>query len=299
MKLNTPTYVAGIKFANKLLNGAYIGSKTKEDIEMLSKSASGAVLVGSISIKPRKSNTNGGYWLHREKFYALNSFGMPNSGLPYFKTKLPEMVKLAHEHNKPLVANIIGFSKQEFVDLIKLAQKSSADMVELNFSCPNVWEKGKQERIVSYYPTLMKEILEFIGTHKFNIKIGVKISPLPPDILKEFVTVIVDSGIISFVTATNSYPNAALSSGTRLAGDDESTLLGMSGRALKPISLGVVKQLRTLLPEQIDIIGCGGVSSADDAMDYLASGAKAVQIAAGLMHEGPSIFEKILYQSSL
>jgi len=281
------------------MNGAFIGSKSKEDIEKLSTSSGGAIVVGSISVKPRTSNKDGGYWLHREKFYALNSFGMPNGGLPYFKNSLPDIVKSAHEKNKPLIANIVGFSKEEFVELIKLSQKSGADMVELNLSCPNVWHKGQQELVLSYHPELVKETLEFIRKYKFSVKIGVKISPLPPDILKECTKVIIDSDLVSFVTATNSYPNASFSSGTKLTTDDKNVLAGMTGRALKPISLGVVKQLYRLLPNQIDIIGCGGISSANDAIDYLSSGAKAVQIVTGLMNEGPSIFEKILYQSTL
>src|SRR6266702_4837092 len=299
MNLNSPIYIAGVKFGNKLMNGAYIGSKSENDIATLSNSASGALLVGSISVKPRKSNPDGGYWLHKEKFYALNSFGMPNGGLPYFHAKLPEIVKLAHECSKPLLVNIVGFSSGEFIELINLAQESGADMVELNFSCPNVWEKGQQERIISYHPDMITEILRFISKRGFTIKIGVKISPLPPDILPDCVRAIVDSGVVSFVTATNSYPNAALSSGTKKAGDYKNILSGMTGRALKPISLGVVRQLHELLPKKVDIIGCGGISSANDVADYLLSGAKAVQIVTALMNEGSSIFERILYQSAL
>jgi dihydroorotate dehydrogenase (fumarate) len=203
------------------------------------------------------------------------------------------MTKIAHDAGKSLIANVVGFSNEEFIELILLAQDSGADMVELNFSCPNVWEGGLQEQIISYHASLIKDVLMFIKKAAPTIPICVKISPLPPDTLKEVAKVIVDSKIVKAITATNSYPNASTSTGTTT--ENEVVLGGLTGRSLKPISLGVVKQLRSLLPEHIDIIGCGGISSLNDVEDYLNTGAKAIQIATGILDNGTEIFEKILF----
>ncbi len=295
--LSSPVNFAGLQMANPLMNGSYIQSKTLEDIEILAKAVAGAVVVGSISVKPRKPNPGQGYWLHKEKFFSLNSFGMPNGGLPYFKDNLPKMVKLAHSVHKPLIANLIGFSNEDWVTLIKFTETAGVDMVELNFGCPNVWEKNQQKRILSYHASLVKSTLEQIAKHAPKVKICVKISPLPPDILKEVAKVIIDSGIVQVITATNSYPNAYITAGARNGNKSIDLLAGLAGRALKPISVGVVKQLHQILPKRIDIIGCGGVSSANDVKDYLEAGAKAVQIATALNDEGPAVFEKILFQS--
>ena len=283
--------VAGLTLQNHLMNAAYIGSKTTEDLEVLINSSCGAVVVGSISVKPRVKNPGPGYWRHKEGFYSLNSYGMPNGGLPYFKVQLPKITELAHAQNKPVIANIVGFSKEEFLRLIKLAQDSGADMVELNLGCPNVWVNGQQKRIVSYHPELVRELLDHIKTFNPSIKIAVKISPLPPDILREVTEVIIDSHVIDVVVATNSYPNTLVSTGTRIGSEQD--LAGMTGRALKPISLGVVKQLKDLLPSSIDIIGCGGIYSLNDVNDYLSAGAKAVQVATALVDEGPEIFKAL------
>jgi dihydroorotate dehydrogenase (fumarate) len=298
MKIGSPLHISEIKLGNVIMNGAYIGSKTLQDVAYLANSASGAVVVGSISVKPRKSNPGQGYWLHKERFYSLNSYGLPNGGIPYFKTKLPLMVNLAHAQQKPLIANLIGFSKEEFVTLITLAQDSGVDMAELNFGCPNVWDGGQQKQIISYHASLVKEMLEHIRKHNPKIPLSVKISPLPPDSLYEVAQAIIASDIVQVVTATNSYPNASPTTGT--GGDDGSNevLAGLAGRALKPISIGVVKQLRDMLPSRIAIIGCGGVSSANDVRDYLAAGAKAVQIATALVDNGAATFDKILYQAA-
>ena len=76
-------------------------------------------------------------------------------------------------------------------------------------------------------------------------------------------------------------------------------LVGLAGRALKPISLGVVRQLRQYLPKRMQIIGVGGIHSAQDVQDYLLAGASAVQLASVLQDDGLATFEKILYQDSL
>jgi dihydroorotate dehydrogenase (fumarate) len=280
--------VAGLKLQNHVMNAAYIHSKKTEDIKQLINSAAGAIVVGSITVLARTNNQRPGYWRHEEGFYSLNSYGMPNDGLAYFKNELPKIVKLAHEKNKPVIVNVAGFSKKEFVQLIDLAQASGADMVELNLGCPNVWNNGQQKRIMSYQPSLVKELLDYIREFEPSIKIAVKISPLPPDILSEIAKIICNSKIVKVVVATNSYPNAFLSTRTKLG------FAGMTGRALKPISLGVVKQLHDLLSSNVAIIGCGGISSPHDVDDYLAAGAKAVQVATVLVDEGLGIFESLI-----
>jgi dihydroorotate dehydrogenase len=295
VRIDSPTEIAGVTIANKLMNGAYIHSKTLGDIKKLIASGSGAVVVGSISVQPRSANLGQKYWRHKQGFYSLNSYGMPNGGMAYFKKHLPVMVEMAHEARIPLIANIVGFSKEEFADLVMFAKTSGADMVELNLGCPNVWDRGKQEEILSYNPVRVSEILQFISKQNLQIPICVKLSPLPPELLKQISTLIAGCGIVKAVTATNSYPNALTNSGTKVG--NEEALAGLSGRSLKPISLGVVKQLRSLLPSHIDIIGCGGISTMNDVLDYMGAGAKAVQIATALIDKGTEIFEDILHQT--
>lgn len=296
--LTQPVSLAGIRLQNCLMNGAYIHSKSLQDAEKLTRSASGAVLIGSISVKPRAKNPGPGYWLHKERFFSLNSFGLPNGGMPYFNKHLPHMIELAHSQGKPLIANVVGFAKEDYVQLVPFVEALGADMAELNFGCPNVWHDGKQERIISYHASLVRETLEAIAAQKPTIKISVKISPLPPDILKEVAAVLAASSIVHAVTACNSYPSTVVTRGAQGAHGPTEIMPGLAGRAIKPISLGVVKQLRTLLPKRIDIIGAGGIYSANDVYDYLDAGAKAVQIASALTDEGVSVFEKILYQAS-
>ena len=297
-KLDKPISIAGVQFKNRLINAAYIHSKTLKDVETLAHSAAGAVLVGSISVKPRSPNPGQGYWLHKERIFSLNSFGLPNGGIPYFKKHLPAMVQAAHAQGKPLIANVVGFSKEDYAQLVPFVEQFGVDMIELNFGCPNVWDGGKQKRIISYHASLVEETLDAIAIQKPKTPITVKISPLPPDILNEVGAAIARSKIIQAVTTCNSYPNAAVTRGVVSKAESANVLAGFAGRALKPINLGIIRQLKTILPKRIHILATGGVYTANDVQDYLDAGAQLVQIASALTDEGVAVFDKILYQNA-
>ncbi len=286
--------IAGLNLTAPIMNAACPKSKTFEDILELADSPIGAIVVGSITVKSRQQNVGKVYWRHHNGLFTLNSYGLPNGGMPYYEYQLPKMVDLAHEHGKLLIANVIGFSEDEFCQLIKLAQDSGADMAELNFGCPNVWEGSEQKRIISYHASLVRSMLAAIRAAKPSIKLSVKISPLPPDILAEVADAIAESGIIQAVTATNTFPNATALTTEGITIDPGAGLAGLSGPALKPITLGIISQLKQLLPAGIDIIAAGGVSDFGDMADYLQAGAKAVQVASAFMAMGVGIFSRIL-----
>jgi len=292
--LNAPVTLAGVRLKNPLMNAAFVNSKTTAHISSLLEAPVGAVVVGSISVKPRPKNPGQGYWLHKERFFSLNSFGLPNGGLPYYATRLPEMVRLAHDAGVPLIANVVGFTPEDFATLTAFAQTAGADLVELNLGCPNVWEDGRQKRIISYHASLVTEVLQAVSRTSLKIPVIAKISPLPPDILQEVARAMTRSQVIQAVTAVNSYPNAAITAGARGNAKDPEILAGLAGRALKPISVGVVRQLRHALPKDIGIIGVGGISTAPDVGDYLDAGATAVQMATALVEDGPPLFARIL-----
>ena len=97
------------------------------------------------------------------------------------------------------------------------------------------------------------------------------------------------------MTAVNTFPNAF---SYNEKGESRITpgggLAGFAGPAIKQIALGQVKQLRAILPENIDIIGVGGITTGKDILDYLRTGAKAVQIATILLEKGLNIFYTLL-----
>jgi dihydroorotate dehydrogenase (fumarate) len=195
---------------------------------------------------------------------------------------------------------------------------AGVDLVELNLACPNVWDAGAQKRIACFdlahtaaicsaVSRALADVARASGRHP---RFGVKISPFSDPValaalaarlaeLSEFPDLTDPAGDgrpgPAFVTAVNTFPNAiTLDRAGRPAVDVG--FAGLGGAALKPIALGQVRQLRSLLPDTVDIIGVGGVASGRDVLDYLHAGACAVGLATAYWDGGgnPGIFGDIL-----
>jgi len=290
--------LAGIYFEYPLMNAAGTCKllEGSDGVRELARSASAAVMVGSITLEPREDNSGESYWA--SELFSLNLRSLANPGSDFYLKYLPEMVKITHGSDKPLLVSAAGFNPSEYAILSQLALEAGADLVEENLSCPNIWQESRQERIACFDLQLVGEILFCLEKELGKeAKVAVKISPFSdPFALNELAKVIGASKIVKAVTAVNTFPNAfsfdekgkpRISSGGGLA--------GMGGAALKPISLGQVRQLREVLPERIQVMGAGGISTGQDVLDYLRAGAIAVQMATSILkRKGVNVFSRIL-----
>lgn len=287
------TEVAGIRLEHPLMNAAGT-CKMLEDVRELSRSASAAIMVGSITMEPRTGNSGDVYWAG--SMFSLNSLGLPNRGAPYYREAIPEMVSVAHGEGKPLFVSVAGFSPEEYANLAELAFRGGADLVELNLGCPNVWQSSTQKRIACFDRVLVSEVLrcveEKVGA---DAKVSVKVSPFSdPFALAEVAQVICASKLAKAVTAVNTFPNAFSYNGTKPRITPGGGLAGFAGPAMKPIGLGQVRQLRGLLPECIQIIGVGGITHGQDIREYRESGAVATQVATAYLEQHEQVFSSLL-----
>jgi dihydroorotate dehydrogenase len=287
------TEVAGVRLEHPLMNAAGT-CKLLEEVRALSRSATAAIMVGSITVEPRTGNSGDVYW--SGPMFSLNSLGLPNRGAQYYAMVLHEMVGIAHDEGKPLFVSVAGFSANEYAGLAELALRCGADLVELNFGCPNVWAGSVQKRIVCFDPAMVYDTLtkveEKIGA---GAKVSVKISPFSdPFALVQVAEVIGMSTMVKAVTTTNTFPNAFGFNGTKSAITPGGGLAGFAGPAMKPIGLGQVRQLRAFLPERIQTIAAGGVTHGKDVQEYLDSGAVVVQVATAYLNRGAQVFSSLL-----
>lgn len=247
--------------------------------------------VSSGSYTPEKRNGNQGNHLFYpdtlEEFlrigFGLNSFGMPNmnidNALGEFQDQDTEM---------PLIVNIAGFSVDDYLDGVKkLCAVDGVMAIELNFGCPNT-DHGK---IMSFDPIRLSELFTKLG--KPQKPIWVKFSPYSdPGLLKEVAAVVNETTAISAVVTCNTFPNAYVG---KDAISPMGGLAGLSGPALKPISLGQVVQFRQHLIPEIDVIGVGGITTGNDVVDFLDAGAVAVQLTSlPFWMDNPSHFWEVL-----
>lgn len=287
---STATSVAGVALEHPVLNAAGT-AKSLEDVTRLARSPVAAVTLGSITAEPREGNAGEVY--ASRAGYAVNALGMPNRGGAFYRDALPEMADLVHAAGKPLIVSVAGFSPEQNGELAELAGTGGCDLVELNLGCPNVWEGGEQKRIMSFDPDLVARSLR--AAAGAGVPVGVKLSPLSdPVLLAEVAAAAAEAGA-RFVVACNTFPNGlALRDDGRPAVDVG--FGGVSGGAMKPVALGQVAQLRALLPEAVDIVGCGGVRAGADVRDLLAAGAVATGLATAFWDAGedPGVFGDLL-----
>ena len=243
-------------------------------------------ILGSISFKGTTVEPREGNALPRiaeGPMGMLNSVGLQNPGVKVVvEEELPALKKIFH---KPLVANISGFSFDEFSILAEEMDKvENVGLLEVNISCPNVHNGGMA------FGTDAKNVAEVCKRVKEKTKkpVYMKLSPNVTDIT-EMAKAAEASGAdgISLI-------NTLL--GMRIDIKRRRPVLankvgGYSGPGVFPIALRMVYQVRKAV--QIPIIGMGGIASAEDVIEMMMAGASAVEIGAeNLVH--PYICRDIL-----
>lgn len=197
----------------------------------------------------------------------LNAIGLENIGLKAFLSeKLPQLESL----NTRIIVNFFGDTRQEYVEMAQaLSDVERLDALEMNVSCPNVEKGGLQ---FSSDPEVLTEVVSAVRkeTQKFLI---VKLSPNVTDIT--LLAKAAENAGADALSVCNTFVGMSIDLKTRKPYLANRTG-GLSGPAIKPLALNLVYQ--TARAVKIPIIGIGGITSGEDAVEFLLAGAKAVQI---------------------
>lgn len=233
------------------------------------------VVSGSYTPLPRDGNKGNLFYPEtleavRRLGYGLNSFGMPNMG---FAAAAEELATITSE--QPLVVSVAGFSVDDYlVGVNQMSAVSNVSAIELNFGCPNTEHKT----IASFDAKTVDAVLEGIIRSKLMKPVWVKFSPYSnPAELQTMAGLInvFSSELVLAVVTSNTFPFAYAGKGKI---DPSNGRAGLSGPALKHIALGQVHQFREQLDSVIDVIGVGGIMTADEILEYLDAGAAGVQM---------------------
>lgn len=200
----------------------------------------------------------------------LNGIGIQNPGIEEWTATMETHIASS---GVPIWGSAVGESVDGFSQVAKRLDAAGVAAVEVNLSCPNL-EDGQ---IFSFDARRSGEVVEAV-VGAVSVPIGAKLSPNTPDIVA--VADACRSAGADFVVLTNT----ALGFGLSL--EDRRPLLsggvgGYSGPGLKPIALRCVYEVSRALPG-LPIVGCGGVNSGRDVVEFLVAGAAAVE--AGTVH---------------
>jgi len=196
----------------------------------------------------------------------LNSIGIPGKGVAYF---LDNVVPFYTRFNAPLVVSISADTADGFARLCERVAVPGVAAIEANISCPNIEEDGKAFAI---RPSSTREVMIRLR-QATDLPLWAKLTPNTGE-TTEVALAAEEAGADALVVANTAL---AMAIDIRTRKPRLGNLMGgLSGPALKPITLRMTYQCAKAV--RIPVIGCGGIDSVEDVIEYLIAGASAVQV---------------------
>ncbi len=213
----------------------------------------------------------------------INSVGLQNPGVE--KVVSEELPKLKKVFNKKVIANINGFSVDEYVYCAeKMDNEEQVGIIEVNISCPNIHNGGEN------FASNVKSAAEVTRAVRKAVKkpIYVKLSPNVTDIAE--IAKACEAEGADGISMVNTLLGMRIDLKTRKP-VIKNKMGGFSGKAIFPVALRMVYQVYEAV--KVPIIGIGGIASAEQVIEMMLAGATAVQIGAANLTE-PYICPKII-----
>lgn len=276
MKPDISTEVGAIKIERPTMLASGILGISLDVFDRLHKDGAGAVVTKSLSKEPWEGYPNP--TVVGVKAGYLNAVGLSNPGAPYFAKMI------SSNKTVPIIVSLVGSIPEDFVFMIKQFENIKILGYELNLSCPHVEKVGLE---VGDDPELVHKIVKSVKSQS-QVPVIAKVGLGSSDYL-ETVRVACESGIDA-ITAINTVRAMAI--------DVETTrpilshkIGGLSGSAIKPIAVRCVYEISSKF--DIPVIGCGGISDWEDAIEFILAGASAVQIGSVLVDKWVGVFSEI------
>ena len=225
----------------------------------------GAVVVKGLSLKPRLGNPPPR--IMETASGMLNSIGLQNIGVDAF---IEEKLPFLRKYDTAVIANIYGETYDEFKKVAKkLSSAKGVHALEVNISCPNVKKGGvsfgTDPKIAARVTSTVKD--------ETGLPVIVKLTPNVTDIAA--IAQAVEKAGADVISLINTLTGMSVDLKTR-SPHLKNITGGLSGPAIKPVALRMVWQV--IQKVSIPVIGIGGIMTAEDALEFLILGAKAVQI---------------------
>ncbi len=264
-----------------LLSGCVGFGEEYTRIQGFSNRDVGAIVLKGTTKEPRLGNEPHRVW--ETPLGMLNSIGLQNPGMDKV---IDEILPTLDFSETRFIANVCGSTIEDYADVTKRFDDSPIDAIEINISCPNIKEGG-----VSFgnYPEMSAKVVE--ACRKQTKKpIIAKLSPNQTDI-QENARLCIEAGADA-LAVINTISGMAIDIEQRkpIIGNIKG---GLSGPAIKPIALLKVHQVYQVAgPKNIPIMGQGGITTVEDALEFIIAGSATVGIGTALFYD-PLLCPKI------
>jgi len=220
--------------------------------------------------------------------YMMNAVGLPDAGVEKARDEINVYLKAKPA---PLIVSIVGGKTEEFEKIAEQIAQLDIDLIEVNISCPNVEsEFGTPFACVAAdAKTVTKIVKDTVKKIKPGLPVIIKLSPNTEDIVK-IANTCAEAGADGFCLINTLGPGLAINLETRIP-ILANKVGGISGPAIKPLAVKLVNDVfrATKLP----IIGTGGVTTGEDALEMMMAGATLVGIGSAVYYRGIDCFRKI------
>lgn len=196
----------------------------------------------------------------------LNSIGIPSKGIDAFKA---DVIPFYQRYQAPLIVSISAGSADEFASLCEEISVPGVAAIEVNISCPNIEEDGKA---FAMRPSTTEAVMRKLR-NATDLPLWAKLTPNTGETI-EVAKAAEEAGADALVVS-NTLLAMAIDINTRRP-KLGNLMGGLSGPAFKPIALRMAYQCAKSV--DIPVIGCGGISSVEDIIEYLIAGTTAVQV---------------------
>ncbi|HWQ20732.1 MAG TPA: dihydroorotate dehydrogenase [Methanotrichaceae archaeon] len=266
--------VGGLEMKNPVILAAGILGTTGASLRRAALAGAGAVVTKSVGTEPRSGHP--GPTVVDVDCGLINAMGLPGPGYKSFQ----EEIDIARTAGAPVVASIFGSSPEEFA---VVAAGIKADAYELNLSCPHAKCYGAE---LGRHPDVVESVTRTVKS-SVGSPVWVKLTPNVSDIVE--LGLAAQRGGADAVVAINTLKAMAIDieSGYPILGNKFG---GLSGPAIKPVAVKCVYDLSSAL--DIPVIGVGGISSWEDAVEMIMAGARGVQVGTALSR-GYGVFSEI------
>lgn len=206
-----------------------------------------------------------------------------------------DMKRLKEEFpNKVLIASIMAASEDDLTDLARQVTEAGADIIELSMSCPQT-SNAKMGAEVDEDPDLCRQLTEAVKRGS-DLPVIAKISPNLSSMVPAVKGCLAGGADgFSLIDTVRSVTDVDLEKNVALPNiNGKSSVSGLSGKAVKPIALHFLQELRSAAGlEKLQIAGIGGIETWEDAAEYLLMGATTVQVTTAIMQYGYRIVDDL------
>jgi len=281
MQRSLKTEFLGKKITSPLVLPAGVMGMAFSGFNISEKNGAGILTSKSLTLEPRKGHE--GPVVAEFEGGIINSMGLCNPGIV---DGLIEIDQFKERSNTPVIASVFATNINDFIKLTEYVNNSNADFLELNLSCPNVFDEfgiplAASEVEVNNIIKAVKELS--------LLPVIAKLSPNVYDIVP--IAKACEQAGADAICMINTVGPGMLIDTKMVKPVLNNNFGGLSGPCIKPIALKLIYQ--TYSAVKIPILGMGGVTTGEDAIEMMMAGAKVIGVGTSVYKRGIEVFDKI------